>query len=1788
MRFFTQSLLWQAAAFLPRVLGAASYDEYRDADIGQSGYLPNHNMDPNIVNSAAFGLLWKQPFNTNEQFYAKPLTYTPLAGGSQILFLASSQNWIRTLDAKTGALINSRQVHTPFLQSDIGCTDIPNYIGIIGTPTIDPATDIAYFYSKTYIPNYRVSGNTGTSNGVYYFHGVNVNTLADVFTPILMDGAVADNAPAKYFVGGVVLQRPSLLQIGSVVYGAFGASCDLYNYTGLVIGIDVNKAKIVTHWAVESGPLAPQTNSLLQNGGGGEGGIWMSGMGLASDGQRMFLVTGNGGAHENVGAPATGTSGCQTLGEAAVNLGVDSSTGAVSVSDYFQPYDYQNMDGGDQDFGAGGLVLLDSSTFTGGGVSKMAVTAGKNGKVYVLNANNLGGYKLGTGQTDGIIQTITEGGSVFGAAGSYPLEGGYVYTTPVGYATFAYSLGFTSAGVPQLSRAGQTNEVSAGRVGVGVPTVTSLNGQAGSAILWMTDPDAGLRAWYAVPQNGVLVNIPLPAIGGANKFQRPAFGNARVYTTDSNGVLYCLGSPVALPLNCTSPVDFGQLALGSTATKTVTCTALIAITNIVGLQITSTTFQASNASLPTGALAKGASFSFPVTWNLTNSNAANAVNASSPDVQPGIKSTPLTILTNNAVTGYSTSLPISLTGTEVSQNPYLSLSPAILDYGGVVVTGTTTAPTVSSILTIANKGLNPLTINGYAFTANELASNPTWTNSTLVNGSWNLGYGFTASNLPAVGSQIAAGVSIAVDTTFDPINGTGQYLSYFEVWSDGGAISTILEGAASTAPIANFSISNGEGGWLPQSNLIMDFGTVAPGSSSTREIQICNQGGSALTIDKSKPPNGVFHISDPTELHESQAITPGACAYGTVIFTPDTEEYNVPNLSENNTWTLNVNDLTWGVHVVEITGTVVDKFVGPVNSTGQNVYQYLGCYQEATTGPRLFPNEPLATSTNNTNARCQTGCYSATTTQYAFAGTEYGDECWCGNTPPPLASQAADTLCNTACPGDGADRCGATGYLSVYYDPTKYVAGTDPALYGPQTIQSVGPYVYQGCYSEATNGRALSGESPTAPSGGFTIELCEAACVGYTYFGMEYSNQCYCGNTIEAGSVNQTSSVPTTNGCSMTCTGNAKEYCGGSNRLNLYMLNSTTSASTSTSASVSSTSSASKTGTSVSASSSVTGTSSGASSSTSGSSTASSVTSSSASATPTGPITVTNLAGWTYLGCYSEGTNTRALSGLANPIPAASVSVESCAAACSKYTYFGVEYAQECYCGNTINTGSVNQTSSVPSVSGCSMICKNNALEYCGGSNRLNMYQAAAVSSSSSYTVLSSTVSSSSSLSTSSATSSSLSSSSSVVSSSSSMTSSSSSTTASPTLAIKQTIGNYVFAGCYTEGTNVRALSSKEFVNYTAMTLETCASNCAAYTYWGVEYGGECYCGNTLNTGSVLATNQADCSFTCPGNEYEYCGAGNRLEMYKLSASTSSSSSSVVPSTSASSSSVSSSTSSTSSSSTVSSTSSTSSPSSSSTATTTSSSSSLSSTTTTSSTSTSSTGPPLFTGTPKINQTIGSLQYMGCALEVSGRALSGMSYTSSLMTIESCSSFCMQNNYALSGVEYSSQCYCGNGISSASSFGQTGCTMTCSGNTAEYCGGSDRLSVFNNTAYVSPTAPTNSGNYILQGCYQEASAGRLLSGPSTTNSTGMTVEMCTSYCQAQGTNGVYAGVEYAQECYCGASLPSTAVQTSLGSCNMLCKGNTKEYCGGSGLLDVYLYKAPGSKSKRDRKMRIEQ
>ena len=70
-------------------------------------------------------------------------------------------------------------------------------------------------------------------------------------------------------------------------------------------------------------------------------------------------------------------------------------------------------------------------------------------------------------------------------------------------------------------------------------------------------------------------------------------------------------------------------------------------------------------------------------------------------------------------------------------------------------------------------------------------------------------------------------------------------------------------------------------------------------------------------------------------------------------------------------------------------------------------------------------------------------------------------------------------------------------------------------------------------------------------------------------------------------------------------------------------------------------------------------------------------------------------------------------------------------------------------------------------------------------------------------------------------------------------------------------------------------------------------------------------------------------------------------------------------------------------------------------------------------------------------------------------------------------------------------------------------------------------------------------------------------------------------------NGVFAGIEYGQECYCAAALPATAVlEPDVGhaDCNMLCKGNDKEYCGAGSLLNVYEYQAT-TPAKKIRKRR---
>lgn len=209
--------------------------------------------------------------------------------------------------------------------------------------------------------------------------------------------------------------------------------------------------------------------------------------------------------------------------------------------------------------------------------------------------------------------------------------------TPVGYNTVVFKFGRDVNEKPVFTQVAMTTETSAGRVGSGVPTVTSLDGTPGTAILWVTDPDNGLRAWKAVPENGKMIRIPLPPTPFMNKFQRPVFGDKKVYVSTSNGHIMCLGSPVALPLTCTSPLDFGNVMLGSVVEMKVNCTANIPITSLVGVVVASTKYfrAPSNATLPVGPWNVGEMFTFPVYMNLSQTVVADMPNTTVPGVIPG-------------------------------------------------------------------------------------------------------------------------------------------------------------------------------------------------------------------------------------------------------------------------------------------------------------------------------------------------------------------------------------------------------------------------------------------------------------------------------------------------------------------------------------------------------------------------------------------------------------------------------------------------------------------------------------------------------------------------------------------------------------------------------------------------------------------------------------------------------------------------------------------------------------------------------------------------------------------------------------------------------------------------------------------------------------------------------------------------------------------------------------------------------------------------------------------------
>ena len=80
--------------------------------------------------------------------------------------------------------------------------------------------------------------------------------------------------------------------------------------------------------------------------------------------------------------------------------------------------------------------------------------------------------------------------------------------------------------------------------------------------------------------------------------------------------------------------------------------------------------------------------------------------------------------------------------------------------------------------------------------------------------------------------------------------------------------------------------------------------------------------------------------------------------------------------------------------------------------------------------PRLLPKY-LGKSRYNTPTECIRRCREEDG-GYAYAGVQYGRECFCGNDPPPEDTIVDNNDCDWKCSGDHDLICGALWRMNVY------------------------------------------------------------------------------------------------------------------------------------------------------------------------------------------------------------------------------------------------------------------------------------------------------------------------------------------------------------------------------------------------------------------------------------------------------------------------------------------------------------------------------------------------------------------------------------------------------------------------------------------------------------------------------------------------------------------------------------------------------------------------------------
>src|SRR5271166_358300 len=379
-------------------------------------------LTPSNVNFNSLGKVGF--FSVDGKVVAQPLYVYRLPGEFHVqntLFVVTEHGSAYAFDADAGS--QSWKVSTlaagETTSDDHGCSQISPEIGVTGTPVIDRQRG----------PNgamYLVAMSKD-SQGNYHqrLHALDLRSGAELFGgPVEIQATYPGTGDGSQngqviFAPGQFAERAGLLELGGVIYISFTSHCDFRPYTGWLMGYNAL--------------TLAQTSVLDVTPNGNEGAIWMAGTGLAGDSQgNIYFLDANGTFDTTLNSQGFPING--DYGNAFMKL---STSGGLAVADYFNMYNTVQESNADEDLGSGGAIVLPDLMDNNGQVHHLAVGAGKDTNIYVVNRDNMG--KWNSSNNNQIYQELQ--GALPGGVWSKPAYfNNTVYYGDVGDTLKAFSI----------------------------------------------------------------------------------------------------------------------------------------------------------------------------------------------------------------------------------------------------------------------------------------------------------------------------------------------------------------------------------------------------------------------------------------------------------------------------------------------------------------------------------------------------------------------------------------------------------------------------------------------------------------------------------------------------------------------------------------------------------------------------------------------------------------------------------------------------------------------------------------------------------------------------------------------------------------------------------------------------------------------------------------------------------------------------------------------------------------------------------------------------------------------------------------------------------------------------------------------------------------------------------------------------------------------------------------------------------------------------------------------------